>query len=125
MGDLGVPVGDYAREAFQDLGLAEALHSRLVPMVNEPAVLNAVAGGACERGVAYATGSLRQGEAVTVLATFPADSHRPIHYKGCILADADHPRAAHAFLDFVTGGEGAALLQAAGLRAPTAPLYGD
>jgi molybdate transport system substrate-binding protein len=74
-----VPVGRYARAAFESLGVWAQLKVRLVPADNVRGALNFVARGEVPLGVVYATDA-RAETAVRVVATFPAGSHPPITY---------------------------------------------
>jgi molybdate transport system substrate-binding protein len=116
IGDLGVPVGDYARQALQALGLTDRLKEKLIPMLDERAVLSAVASGACDLGIAYAAGvdSGQETPRLNVVATFPPETHDPIRYTGAILSDAKHPAKARALLRFLTTGKGKESLIRAG-----------
>ncbi len=116
IGDLGVPVGEYARESLETLGWKDRLEDRLVPMIDEAAVIRAVANRSCDRGIAYAAGVERAvaEKKVRILLTLPPSSHRRIVYQAAVLADAEHPRRSRRFLDFLTTGGGREILRRAG-----------
>ncbi len=118
IGDVGVPVGEYARQALESLALADNLTGRLVPMIDEVAVIQAVANASCDRGIAYragVSGAVQRGE-VRVLAVFPPSSHDAITYLAAVLGDAQHPERARRFLDFLTVGAGKEFFLRAGYR---------
>ncbi len=127
IGDLGVPVGEYGRDALASLGLADEMKGRLVPLSNEAAVVQAVVTGACDRGLAYASSVAggRHAETLQVLSVLPYGSHPPITYYGAILASSPHADAITQFLLYLTAGEGATILEDAGFRAPVAPVHPD
>lgn len=127
IGDVGVPVGEYARQALDRLSLAEAVADRLVPLANEAAVVQAVATGACDRGLAYASSvrAGRQASRIRVLGSFSAGSHPEVTYYGGILASSPHADAVTAFLLYLTAGDGATILEQAGFRQPVAPVHPD
>jgi molybdate transport system substrate-binding protein len=74
-----VPVGRYAKAAFESLGVWDQLKDRLVPADNVRGALNFVARGEVPLGVVYATDA-RAEKGVRVVATFPAGTHAPIAY---------------------------------------------
>lgn len=74
-----VPVGRYARSAFESLGVWGQLKDRLVPADNVRGALNFVARGEVPLGVVYATDA-RAEKAVRVVATFPTATHPRIAY---------------------------------------------
>lgn len=125
VGDVGVPVGEYAREALSALGVLEKLRERMVPLPNETAVVQAVATGACDLGIAYASSTVGIGreERVRVIATLPSSGHEPIVYHGAIPARSPHDEAVMAFLRYLSEGEGATILEHAGFHAPVAPVH--
>jgi molybdate transport system substrate-binding protein len=93
-----VPVGAYAREALERMGLLEALTPHLVFADNTRTVLMHVVRGEVEAGIVYATDA-RLSRAVEVAAVFPADAHSLIVYPVACLADAS--QEALLFLDFL------------------------
>lgn len=74
-----VPAGQYAKAALQHIGQWDALAVRLAPADNVRAALMLVALGEAPLGIVYATDA-RASDAVSVLWTFPEDSHPPIRY---------------------------------------------
>jgi molybdate transport system substrate-binding protein len=125
IGDVGVPVGEYARAALRSLGLLDELQGKLIPLPNEAAVVQAVATGACDRGLAYAS-SVRGDEPsprVRALSVFPAGSHPPITYYAVIPASSPNVQAVTDFLLYLTAGDGATILEGAGFGAPVAPVH--
>jgi len=123
IGDLGVPVGEYARQALEAMGLKEVLQKKLVPMIDETAVINAVATKSCDRGIAYAAGidSEQRRSKVRILATIPPADHDDIVYSAAILSDSKHKEAARRFLDFLTTGKGRPILEGAGFLSVALP----
>ncbi len=119
IGDVGVPVGEYARQSIAGMGLQADLKDKLIPMVDEPAVRNAVVSGACDLGIAYkaAVHAAHEGAKVKIVATLSERTHEPILYVGAILSDAKHPQEALAFLHFLREGKGREILEAAGFEA--------
>lgn len=94
-----VPAGKYAHEAFESLGMWEALAPRAAQADNVRAALMLVARGEAPLGVVY--GSDAQAEPrVRVVATFPADSHPPIVYPVARVAASGHGDA-DTFVDWL------------------------
>ncbi|SMY06897.1 molybdate ABC transporter substrate-binding protein [Flavimaricola marinus] len=81
-----VPAGQYARAALQYYGQWEALAPHLAPVDNVRAALMLVALGEAPLGIVYATDAVAS-DAVTVLWTFPPESHPPIRYPVAELAE--------------------------------------
>ena len=94
-----VPVGRYARSAFESLGVWDQLKDRLVPADNVRGALNFVARGEVSLGVVYATDA-RAEKAVRIVAIFPAETHAPITYPAAATANAK--TASIAYLTYLT-----------------------
>jgi molybdate transport system substrate-binding protein len=94
LGDVrSVPAGRYAMEALQTLGLWDGVKDKLAQSENVRATLALVARGETPAGIVYETDATAE-PAVTVVARFPPDSHRPIVYPAAIVSASSHPRAA-------------------------------
>jgi len=110
-----VPVGRYAKAAFESLGLWDQLEDRLAPADNVRAALNFVARGEAPLGVVYATDA-RVESAVRVVATFPADTHAPIIYPAA-KTSAGRPEAV-GYLAYLSSAAAATVWQKHGFRKP-------
>lgn len=110
-----VPAGKYAQEALQNFGWWNSLTNRLVPAMNVRDALKLVERGETDAGIVYLTDA-HASKAVTVVATFPEDSHKPILYPValCIGAKAE----AKDFLGFLSGTNSVAIWTAAGFTIP-------
>ena len=82
-----VPAGQYGKAALTHLGLWEAAAPLIAQSDNVRAALALVAAGEAPMGIVYATDATAE-DNVTVIATFPEDSHPPITYPAAILAGA-------------------------------------
>lgn len=93
-----VPAGIYAKQALDTLGLWPAVRGQAAYAADVRAALALVGRGEAAAGVVYATDA-RISEQVRTVATFPADSHAPIHYPLARVAGADRPatRALYGF----------------------------
>jgi molybdate transport system substrate-binding protein len=110
-----VPAGIYAKEALIHLGLWDAFADHLAEVDNVRAALALVARGQAPVGIVYATDA-RVSDAVQIIATFPDNSHSPIRYTGAVAMIGNEN--ATAFLDYLTGAQGQAILAEAGFLPP-------
>lgn len=119
LGNADVPVGQYAQEIYTNLGLWDRLNSlkRVSFASNVKEVLSQVAAGAVDCGVVYSTDAATS-DGVDVVASAPADSHRPITYPAAILSRAKDVEAAKAFTAFLQGDEAAEVFKSIGFAIP-------
>ncbi|MGX1495673.1 molybdate transport system substrate-binding protein [Labrenzia sp. MBR-25] len=96
-----VPAGIYGKAALQSLGLWDAAEPRIAQSDNVRSALALVATGEAPYGIVYATDAVAE-DNVTVVGTFPADSHPPIVYPVADLANRDVPAEAE-FLAYLQG----------------------
>lgn len=120
VGQPGVPVGEYAREALGRAGLTDALSGKLVGYPDEPAVLSAVAAGAAPAGFVYGSSLAAHPLRESVARAFVVDPalHPPVTYPAAIGTESAHPDLARAFLAHLQGEAGRAALRAAGFAPP-------
>ena len=98
-----VPVGIYARQALQKLGVWEIAQARLAPTADVRGALLLVERDEAPVGIVYATdAAISRG--VMVAGVFPDDSHDPITYPFAITKAGDTPDA-RALLGFLSGPE--------------------
>ena len=102
-----VPVGQYAREIFNNLGIMDDVNKMEInECKNVTDVLAAVSEGSNEVGVVYATDAASVTDKVDIIAEAPADSLKTsVLYPVGLIEDKeaseDDTRAAEAFLDYV------------------------
>lgn len=102
-----VPVGQYSREIFTNLGLMDKVNEMEInECKNVTDVLAAVSEGSNEIGVVYATDAASVADKVEILAEAPADSlQTPVLYPVGLIEDKeaseDDTKAAEAFLGYV------------------------
>ena len=102
-----VPVGQYSREIFTNLGLMDKVNEMEInECKNVTDVLAAVSEGSNEIGVVYATDAATVADKVEILEEVPADSlQTPVLYPVGLIEDKeaseDDTKAAEAFLDYV------------------------
>lgn len=98
-----VPLGRYAKQSLEKMGVWRALEPRLARAENARAALALVARGEAALGVVYLTDA-RSDRRVRILATLPGDSHAPIDYPAALAVPATP--AAERYLEFLAGPEG-------------------
>jgi molybdate transport system substrate-binding protein len=107
-----VPAGKYGKAALEKLGVWSSVENNVAGAENARAALLLVSRGEAPYGIVYKTDAAADKE-VTVVGTFPEDSHPPIVYPIAITAESKNPDAA-AYIEFVKSAEAAALLEAQG-----------
>ena len=96
-----VPVGKYAKAAFETLGLWATIQPRLAQADNVRAALALVSRGEAPLGVVYESDA-KSDPGVKVVGVFPAGSHPPVVYPFAVTSEAKGDGAAR-FLDFLKG----------------------
>lgn len=91
-----VPAGQYGKEALESLGLWAAAEGSVAQSENVRAALVLVATGEAPFGIVYASDAVAD-DSVSVVASFPENSHAPITYPAALLKTATDP-ADRAFL---------------------------
>lgn len=87
-----VPLGLYARESLQTLGLWAQLRPRLAETDNARSALALVARGEAPLGIVYRTDALAEPR-VRVLADLPPHSHAPVRYPLLLISPTPQARA--------------------------------
>ena len=102
-----VPVGQYAREIFDNLGITDEVNKMEINEgKNVSEVLAAVSEGSNEIGIVYATDVASVADKVDVIAEAPADALKtPVLYPVGLIEDKeaseDDTAAAEAFLEYI------------------------
>jgi molybdate transport system substrate-binding protein len=107
-----VPAGQYGKAALESLGLWQAVEASVAQAENVRSALAFVSAGEAPYGIVYATDATAD-DAVTVVGTFPADSHPPIVYPAALLTGAADA-ADRAFFDALSGDAADAIFAAEG-----------
>jgi molybdate transport system substrate-binding protein len=119
-GDVrAVPVGIYAKNALQKLGLWDAVEPKLAMVGNARAALVLVARGEAPLGIVYATDAKVE-PAVKIIAAFPDDSHEPIVYP--VAATPAAKPAAADYLSFLRSAAARAIFERYGFRVLLKPV---
>jgi molybdate transport system substrate-binding protein len=100
-----VPAGQYARDVFKYLNIIDTLQGKLVFGTDVRTVLTYVETGNVDAGIVYKTDALIS-DKIKIVAAAPAGSHERIVYPTAILTNAAQPKAAKAFLKYLTGLQG-------------------
>ncbi len=95
-----VPAGQYAEDVFTKLNILTPVKAKAVYGKDVREVLTWVETGSADAGVVYATDA-KVSAKVKVIATAPADSHKPIVYPAAIVKATDSAEAARDFLNFL------------------------
>ncbi|MEG5035711.1 molybdate ABC transporter substrate-binding protein [Microcoleus sp. AT3-D2] len=103
-----VPVGQYAQEMLNKLGLWRQIQPKLVRGNNVRQVLTFVESGNVDAGIVYATDATAS-DKVTVRLTAAENLHSPIVYPLAVIRNSHNPAAAKAFVEFL-GGDGAKIV---------------
>ena len=111
-----VPAGQYGKAALQSLGLWDSVAAEIAQAENVRAALAFVARGEAPLGIVYATDAAA-GDNVTVIATFPQDTHPPIVYPAALLTAAGDA-ADRAFFAALSEPAADAVFAAAGFALP-------
>lgn len=111
-----VPAGQYGKQALEKLGVWAAVEANVAQSENVRAALALVATGEAPYGIVYKSDAIADDEAgdkVTVVGTFPDDSHKPIVYPAAVLAVSSKPEAT-AFLDNLSSEAASAVFEGQG-----------
>ena len=95
-----VPAGKYADEVLQNLGIKDAISSKLVFAKDVKEVLAWSTSGNTEVGFVYKSDALSSNSA-KIIETVPEDKHSPIKYPVGVIKASKNPDEAKAFEDFL------------------------
>jgi molybdate transport system substrate-binding protein len=119
LGNGDVPVGQYSKEIYTNLGIWEALEKsgKVTYGSNVKEVLAHVESGAVDCGIVYGTDAATS-RGVAIAASAPASSHRPITYPAAIMKNTRNQKAAEDFAAFLKGGQAQAVFTRIGFARP-------
>ena len=104
-----VPAGIYAKEALQKLGAWDTLSSQLAPGNSVRVALALVERNEAPYGIVYGSDAIAS-KKVTVVGTFPEDSHKPVEYPMAMVKDHNSATVT-AFYNYLKGPEAAAVFK--------------
>lgn len=111
-----VPAGQYGKAALLHFGLWSQVEAEVVQSDNVRAALTLVARGEAPLGIVYASDAMAGPDgasAVTVIGSFPPDSHRQILYPAARMTASTVPEA-QGFLDHLSSDAARAIFAANG-----------
>lgn len=107
-----VPVGLYAKQALQKLGVWGIAEPRMAPTADVRGALLLVERAEAPAGIVYATDAAVS-KGVMVAGVFPDNSHDPITYPFAVIKASDTPQA-RALLTFMEGAQAREIFVARG-----------
>ena len=107
-----VPAGKYGKAALEKLGAWQGVGGRVAQTENVRAALLLVSRGEAPAGIVYQTDAASD-KGVTIIGTFPEETHPPIIYPIALTANAASPEAA-AFLAYIRSDKAKPLFEAQG-----------
>lgn len=111
-----VPAGQYGKEALTSLGLWASVEGAVAQSENVRAALALVSTGEAPLGIVYGSDAVADA-GVTVIGTFPEDSHKPITYPAALLTNAADA-ADVAFYEALSSATARATFAAQGFTVP-------
>ncbi|MCE2747496.1 MAG: molybdate ABC transporter substrate-binding protein [Rhodobacter sp.] len=109
-----VPAGQYGKAALEALGVWKTVEGAVAQSENTRAALALVSAGEAPFGIVYATDAAAD-DNVTVVGTFPEDSHAPLIYPAALLRGASDA-ADRAFFQALSSDKAAARFREYGFR---------
>jgi molybdate transport system substrate-binding protein len=117
IGAEGVPIGDYTRTVFENMGASNVLDQVVSEEDNVKGVVGKVSLGEADAGFVYATDVKPVEDKVTAIE-LPEEAQAEVQYEIAVVKAAPHHDAAHEFVEQVLSDDGQAMLQAAGFGPP-------
>lgn len=114
------PHGVAAEEILTKLGIMDSVKSKVVYAANVAQALEYVARGEVDGGILFATEAKSAGDKVKIVASSDPSWHSKIAYPIALVSDSKVKTLGQAFIDYVTGTEGQAVLAKYGFLAPSA-----
>lgn len=107
-----VPGGIYGKAALTSLEIWDDVEQQVAQTDNVRAALALVARGEAPYGIVYQTDAVAE-DNVSVVGSFPEETHPPIVYPVAVMKSSDNPDA-EAFVEFLGSQEAAALFEEQG-----------
>jgi molybdate transport system substrate-binding protein len=114
------PHGVAAEEILNKLGIFDQVKPKVIYAANVSAALEYVTSGEVDAGIIFATEAKSAGDKVKIVATSDPSWHSKISYPLGVVSAAKNKTLAQAFVDYVAGAEGQAVLQGYGFLAAPA-----
>lgn len=110
-----VPVGQYSEEIFSNIGIKEAIGSKLILANDVRTVLAWVENGEVDCGIVYATDAFTS-DKVKIITEAPKGSHKEVSYPVAVIKDSKHINEAKSFVDFLSTKEVVSLFEKYGFN---------
>lgn len=114
-----VPAGQYAKEAFESMGIWEEIQEKASLGTNVTEVLHWVEEASADAGIVYATDAAST-KGVRVVAEAPKGSVSPVIYPAGIVKASTKQEAAAEFLEFLKSSEAMEIFKSYGFSQPEA-----
>ena len=114
------PHGKYAEEALTTLGIFDQVKPKVIYTKNATQTLEYVTSGEVDAGIMFSTDAIAGGDEIKVAATSDPSQHGEIVYPLGVVTASKNKTLAQAFVDFVMGPEGQAILLSYGFVAAPA-----
>ncbi len=111
-----VPAGQYAKQALVKASMWDSLAPKFIYGESVRQVLDYLARGEVDAGFVYATDAANMKDKVKVIAEIPLEES--VSYPIAVIADSRNKDAAQAYIDFLAGAQGQAILAKWGFRKP-------
>lgn len=105
-----VPAGEYASEAFSNLGILSAIAEKAVYCKDVTQVITYVEQNEVDAGVVYSTDIINK-DSVRIISYLPFDSYKKIIYPVGITKGSKNISAANQFIDFLNSDNAIAIFQ--------------
>jgi molybdate transport system substrate-binding protein len=120
-GDPAVaPHGVAAEQILKKLGIFDQVKPKVVYAQNVSQALTYVTSGEVEAGIVFITEALTAGDEARIVATADPSQYSAIAYPICLVSDSKVKTLGQAFIDYVTGSDGQAVLAKYGFLPPSA-----
>lgn len=110
-----VPVGQYAKEALEYLGVWDELEPNIVYGKDVSQVLTYVEKGEVEAGVVFSSDSVRAKQS-HIAEIFTEESHKPIVYPAAVVASTKDIKTSKDFLEFLRTDKAKEILEKYGFK---------
>ena len=117
LGDEGVPIGDYTRDALARAGAEDVLEHAVSFEDDVKGVLSKVALGEADAGVVYATDAKAAAEDVSLIE-LPSAIQPAVQYAVAVVSASDRRDEAEAFVERLLSRDGRAALHESGFGVP-------
>ncbi len=113
-----VPAGQYAKEALTSMELWDQIQPKLVLAKDVRQVLTYVETGNVDAGLVYRSDAA-VGKDIKVVASAPADSHKPVVYPVALIKDTKNQKDTEDFANYLFGDEAAKIFDKYGFTTLT------